>query len=209
MHSDHTVGYPDLIFTPWVLERDEPLQVFGPTGIKEMTQHILAAYDQDVRLRLDGLEPANPEGHKVEAKVIEAGVIYTDSLVTVEAFAVEHGSWDEAYGFKFTTPDRTIVISGDCVPSEELLRVAKGCDILVHEVYSQAGFQSRETIWQEYHASFHTSSVELAEIARKVKPGLLVLYHQLYWGTTDEELLAEVQSLYDGPVISGADLDIF
>src|SRR5215211_1762959 len=53
LHSDHTVGYPDLIFTPWVLERETPLEVYGPRGLKAMTDHILKAYREDIRIRLD------------------------------------------------------------------------------------------------------------------------------------------------------------
>ena len=58
LHSDHTLGYPDLILTPWVLGRDEPLEVYGPKGIAAMTNHILKAYDEDIRLRIDGLRLA-------------------------------------------------------------------------------------------------------------------------------------------------------
>lgn len=62
LHTDHTAGYPDLIFTPWVLERDKPLQVFGPKGIRSMTEHILAAYAVDIDFRLHGFERANRGG---------------------------------------------------------------------------------------------------------------------------------------------------
>ena len=55
LHSDHTTGYPDLILTPWVMGRDEPLEVYGPEGIKNMTKHILEAYKEDIRIRLYGL----------------------------------------------------------------------------------------------------------------------------------------------------------
>lgn len=209
LHSDHTVGYPDLIFTPWVLERDTPLQVFGPPGIREMTDHILAAYEQDIRMRIDGLEPANESGYRVEVHEIEAGVVYVDSNVTVEAFDVSHGSWEHAFGYKFTTPDQTIVVSGDTVPSDNLIEAARGCDVLIHEVYSQKGFSGRSPVWQEYHSSFHTSSVELAEIANKTRPGLLILHHQLLWGSSEEELIEEITSRYSGPVVSGHDLDVF
>ena len=64
LHSDHTTGYADLILTPWVLEREEPLQVYGPVGIKNMTNCIHAAYAEDIRVRLEGLEPINSEGYK-------------------------------------------------------------------------------------------------------------------------------------------------
>ena len=84
LHSDHTAGYPDLILTPWVLERDEPLEVYGPEGIQAMTEHILAAYQQDVDERLHGLEPANESGHSVNVHEIEPGIVHRDSsdLVT-------------------------------------------------------------------------------------------------------------------------------
>lgn len=209
LHSDHTAGFPDLILTPWVLDRDEPLEVYGPEGTRRMAEHLLAAYEQDIQIRLSGLEPANAEGYKVVVHEIEPGVIYRDSIVTVEAFPVQHGSWPQAFGFKFYAPDRTIVVSGDTVPCESLVEHAAGCDVLVHEVYSVAGFNRRSSSWQAYHASFHTSAHELAEIASRTRPGLLVLYHQLFWGTSEEDLLDEIRQTYDGPVVSGHDLDVF
>ena len=209
LHTDHTLGYADLVFTPWVLDRAEPLVVYGPPGIAAMTEHILAAYKEDIDIRIDGLEPANTVGYRVDVHEIQPGLIYRDANVTVRAFPVKHGSWRHAFGFRFETADRTIVISGDTIPCESLIQIAQGCDVLVHEVYSQAGFEKRPAEWQRYHAAFHTSSFELAEIAARVKPRLLVLYHQLFWGASEEELLAEVRSGYDGEVASADDLDIY
>lgn len=209
LHSDHTVGYADLIFTPWVLERTEPLAVYGPKGLRAMTNHIIKAYQQDLDLRLFGGEPSNKTGYKVNAHEIKPGVIYKDANVTVKAFAVKHGSWKEAFGFRFETPDKIIVISGDCAPSQSVIDACNGCDVLLHEVYSQAGFVKRPPEWQKYHSQFHTSSRELAEIATKAKPGLLILYHQLFWGTSEDELLDEIRQGYSGKVVSGRDLDIY
>ena len=107
LHTDHTAGYPDLIFTPWVLERKEPLRVFGPKGIRDMTEHLLKAYKVDIDFRINGFEKANEVGYRVETQEITSGVIYRDDRVTVEAFPVSHGTL-ESYGFKFTTPDRVI-----------------------------------------------------------------------------------------------------
>ncbi|MFT5140993.1 MAG: ribonuclease BN (tRNA processing enzyme) [Lysobacterales bacterium] len=209
LHSDHTSGYPDLILTPWVLEREAPLKVFGPKGLKDMTEHIQLAYKIDIDVRLNGLEPANTEGYKVEVTEIEPGVIFQDENVKVTAFSVPHGSWKPAFGYRFDTADKSIVVSGDTGPNEKLVEICNGCDILVHEVYSTAGFARRIPVWQNYHSSFHTSSSELADIATRAKPGLLVLFHQLYWGTSDEDLLKEVQAAYEGKVVSGVDLDVF
>src|SRR5688572_25433597 len=93
LHSDHTIGLPDLIFTPWVLERTAPLSVFGPAGTRAMTDHLERAFAEDVRVRVDGAEPANTTGYKVVAREIVPGVVYRDTNVVVRAFAVPHGDW--------------------------------------------------------------------------------------------------------------------
>jgi ribonuclease Z len=209
LHSDHTLGFADLIFSPWTLERKEPLQVYGPKGIKAMAEHLLKAYEQDIDIRLRGGEPSNKTGYQVVAHEIEPGVVYKDQNVTVKAFRVAHGSWREAFGYRFETPDRVIVISGDCAPSQSVIDNCNGCDVLIHEVYSQIGFVKREPEWQAYHSRYHTSAPQLAEIATKAKPGLLILYHQLFWGTSEEDLLKEVQTVYKGKVVSGRDLDVY
>ncbi|MCP4152946.1 MAG: MBL fold metallo-hydrolase [bacterium] len=209
LHSDHTTGYPDLIFTPWVMGRDEPLEVYGPEGIAHMTKHILAAYKADINIRLYGIEPANNKGWRVNTHNIKEGEIYKDQNVRVEAFKVLHGSWPESYGFKFYTPDRVIVISGDTRPCKKLLQACRDVDILIHEVYSQVKLTVRTPFWKSYHPQFHTSTVELAEIANQVKPKLLILYHQLYWGATDEELVKEITDRYKGKVVSAKDLEVY
>ena len=209
LHSDHTVGYPDLIFTPWVMDRVQPLDVYGPKGLKAMTDHILKAYREDIRIRINGLEHANTTGYRVNAHEIKPGTIYKDTNVTVKAFLVKHGSWKEAFGYRFETPDRTIVISGDTAPTEAIVENCNGCDVLIHEVYSQAGFATRTPAWQKYHSNFHTSSLALAAIATRARPGLLILYHQLFWGTSEEDLLKEIRSAYGGRVVSAHDLDTY
>lgn len=209
LHSDHTAGYPDFILTPAVLDRDAPLEVFGPPGTRRMTDHILKAYSEDIDLRINGLEPAKPRGYEVRARDVRPGIIYRDGNVTVKAFAVSHGSWKHAYGYRFETPDKTIVISGDCTFSESVIENCNGCDILIHEVYSTAGFARREPEWQKYHAAFHTSSKQLSALASKSRPGLIVLYHQLLWGATPDQLLKEIGAGYSGRVVFGRDLDIY
>ena len=209
LHSDHTAGLADLILTPWVLERERPLEVFGPPGISSMTDHLLAAYEEDIRIRLEGLQPANTQGYKVTVREIGPGVVFEDAHVRITAFPVEHGSWRQAYGYRFETGDRTIVISGDARPSETIVEYCNGCDVLVHEVYSAAAFRGLPPEWQRYHAGAHTSSIELARLAVRAQPGLLVLYHQLLWGATPQHLLDEVRTIYRGRVVYGNDLDIF
>jgi ribonuclease BN (tRNA processing enzyme) len=209
LHSDHTLGLPDLLLTPWVLEREEPLAVYGPAGTAAMVGHLMAAYDADIRRRIDGLQPQNATGHDAHVYEIAPGVVYRDSTVTVTAFAVDHEEWPEAFGFRFETGDGVVVISGDARPTESVVAACDGCDILVHEVYSDAGFAQRAPDWQRYHARAHTSASQLAELAMRAHPRLLVLTHQLFWGTSEEELLAEVRAGYGGEVVSGRDLDVY
>ena len=104
---------------------------------------------------------------------------------------------------------RTIVVSGDTAPADSVIEASRGCDVLIHEVYSVRGLERRESGWMKYYSLFHTSSIELAGIASSARPGLLVLYHQLYGGVSDDELLEEVHEGYDGEVVSGRDLDIY
>lgn len=212
LHSDHTAGYPDFMLTPAVLERNAPLLVFGPPGLQRMTDHLRKAYAEDLEIRLHGLEPKmpdGPKGYEVKVREVGQGLVYRDENVTVTAFQVIHGSWKHALGYRFVTPDRTIVISGDCRPTPAIIEECDGCDVLIHEVYSESGFARRPPEWQRYHSSFHTSTRELASIASKARPGLLILYHQLLWGTTPEEMLREIAQGYDGRVVFGRDLDIY
>jgi ribonuclease BN (tRNA processing enzyme) len=209
LHSDHTVGLPDLLLTPWVLERERPLEVHGPAGTGEMLGHLMAAYEADIRRRIDGLQPQNATGWRAVPHIVTPGVVYADSDVSVTAIAVPHEDWPEAFAYRFATADRVIVISGDTRPTEAIVDACRGCDVLVHEVYSDAGFARRDSAWQRYHAHAHTSARDLAALAARARPRLLVLYHQLLWGTTPDDLVAEVRRGYDGAVVFGRDLDIF
>jgi ribonuclease BN (tRNA processing enzyme) len=127
----------------------------------------------------------------------------------VKAFRVPHGSWKHAYGYRFETRDRTIVISGDTTFTRDMLEQARGADLLIHEVYCEAGFATRSEKWKKYHASFHTASRDLARLAAEAKPKLLVLYHILLWGHSEGQLLKEIQEIYKGPVALGKDLQVF
>jgi ribonuclease BN (tRNA processing enzyme) len=209
LHSDHTAGYPDLILTPAVVCRKEPLKVYGPPGIKEMTDKILAAYQEDLAVRAIGNSPGQMSGYRVEVHEVEPGIIYQDKNIKVTAFPVRHGVWKHAYGYRFETPQRSIVISGDTEPTEMTIKACNGCDVLIHEVYCKAGFDYGPQSWQAYHASHHTSSVELARLAGKAQPKLLVIYHQLFFGCSEEQLLNEIRSLYKGRVVSAKDLDVY
>lgn len=207
LHADHTVGLPDLLFTPWIHGREERIAVFGPRGLKDMVEHIQAAYRVNTREHLQA-HPASPDGFKAEVNTVRAGEIYADERLRVHARQADHGDM-EAFSYKFLTPDKTIVVSGDTKPVSGFADWARAPDILVHEVYSSTQFVARPPAWQAYHSRVHTSTEELADLAKEIRPGLLVLYHQLFWGATAADLLSEIGASYEGPIVSANDLDVF
>jgi len=210
LHSDHTLGYPDLILTSWVMGRRTPLEAYGPHGLAAMTDHVLAAWAEDIRIRTEGLEHEAPGGYRVQVHEIAPGVVYDSGGVRVTAFPVQHGSWPEAYGYRFDTPDRSVVVSGDTRPSEDVVKAARAVDVLVHEVYAEgrmAPLPNEAGDWPDYMRSFHTSDVELGRLAARIQPKLLVLTHILRRGASDAELLAGIRrGGFTGPVAVGHDL---
>ncbi len=206
LHSDHTAGYADLILTPWILNRQRPLEVYGPPGLAHMTRHILTAYEADRNIRICGLEPINVESCGALAHEIGPGLVYEDDIVSVDAFEVNHGTGWLALGYQFTIDKRRIVISGDTAPIDSVIESWRDCDLLVHEVYCCEGYASRPSEWQNYHAHMHTSAREMGKIAAKVNPGKLILTHLLLWGSNEKQLIDEVKENYDGEVVCGQDL---
>ncbi|MCB9100363.1 MAG: MBL fold metallo-hydrolase [Anaerolineales bacterium] len=209
LHPDHTCGLPGLLIGPWVMRRRAALHIYGPPGTQTLVDGLLAAYHDGLEAHRNGLAPLN-HPLAVEVHEVAAGQIYRDDRVTVTAFPVDHGHLD-VYGLKFVTPDKVIVHSADTRPTPSLLEHAQGCDILIHEVYlRQSLLDTFGPEWQRYHATMHTSEIELADIANQTRPKLLILNHQLIWGDhTIEDLLAGLTSRYDGPVVYGRDLDTF
>lgn len=113
LSSERTAGYPDLIFTPWLRGRKLPLEVYGPPGIVDMTEHVLAAWSDEV------------QGRRVNAHEIRPGVVFRDAKITVISFDG---------GYRFQTADRRIVIAFGTNPHDSSVGQCSGCDVLMHEV---------------------------------------------------------------------------
>lgn len=211
LHTDHTLGYPDLIFTSWVMGRHLPMPVFGPHGTKTMTDHLIAAWAEDEDVRTNGLEHESRNGYAVNVHEVTSGIVYDSGGVRVTAVPVLHGSWKEALGYRIDTPTRSIVISGDARPSDALTTAARGVDVLVHEVYSAARLAPENRPggdgWPRYMHEFHTSDVELGRIAAAARPRILILTHIISMGATDAELLAGIRAGgFAGKAVVGHDL---
>ena len=229
LHSDHTAGYPDLILTGWTSGRRSPLEVYGPTGLQSMTEHILEAYRIDIETRTnpEGDQRDNSEGWKVNAHEIKSGAIYKDAKVKVTAFPTKHAM--ESYGFRFDTPDRSIVISGDTSPTDETIKACNGCDVLIHEARSMEFFNRLPEDTDSFGAKYHTTSEQLAALATKARPSLLIVYHAWisWWPaavpsakqfsrpatgelhSTPDVLQKEMGSRYSGNFVIGRDLDVY
>ena len=210
LHSDHILDYPELVATYW-WRRTERLHVYGPKGTRRMTRGYYKFIAADIHIRTSGNQPVVDET-MYRTRVHEyrcAGWQVQDGDVLIEAFEVSHGSAEPAFGYKITTPDKTIVISGDTCYNENVVEMATGVDILIHEVANEAGWSRLPEEWQEYHHAGHTLSSEVAEVANLAQPGLLILTHILFYSAPVESTLDEVKALYNGPVVLPDDLDVF
>jgi ribonuclease Z len=209
LHSDHTLGLADLLFTPWIQGRTVPLEVYGPPGTQRLVNGIIDGNDEDIKERLASAGGPSANGWKANVHEIAEGVVYKDARVTVRAFAVPHGGWKYAFGYRIETPDRTIVISGDTRSSGAIAAACNGCDVLIHEVYSDSGLTTYPAVRQKYHEQAHTSATQLGAIATAARPKLLVLTHLLFFGASEERMLAEVRSKFGGNVMLARDLQLF
>jgi len=228
LHSDHTAGYSDLILTGWTSGRSTPLEVYGPTGLKAMTEHILEAYSIDVETRTnsEGNQRVISNGWKVNAHEIKSGIVYKDANVTVTAFPTKHAM--ESYGYRFDTYDRRIVISGDTSPTEETIKACSGCDVLVHDAQMLDLHSKMPERLHSFVTKYHTTTAQLAALAAEAKPKLLVTYHTIAFRpgiappkflssiavkgasrSTEEILQEELGSRYSGQFVIGHDLDVY
>ena len=123
-HADHTVGLPDLLYTPWIHGRSEIITAYGPAGLEDMARHLQAAYAENIREHSNA-HPATERGYQIRVKPVNAGLCYQDERVTVHALAADHGDL-EAYSYKFTTARGTIVVSGDTKPVPAFVDWARG-----------------------------------------------------------------------------------
>ena len=215
LHSDHIVGLPDLWLTGWQRSRfglrRSPLLVTGPPGTAAMAAALSQAYVEDVRHRSIAGQLADSVttllGHDAQP-----GVVYDRGGVKITAFAVDHGVPPiAAYGYRLDFAGHSVVISGDTRPSENLVRFAKGVDVLVHEVIAAVpGAAGGERIQQVLGS--HTSPEEAARIFVKVAPKLAVYTHVSLVTTPGNRsallstIIPRTRLLYAGPVEIGEDL---
>ena len=209
LHSDHIVGVPDLWLTGWLITlRKTPLKVFGPQGSKQMTEYLQKAYEYDIKIRIED-DKAPIEGSKFLTTDIKEGTVYEKDGVKIIAFLVDHYPIVPAFGYRVEYGGHSVVLSGDTKYSENLIKFAKGADLLVHEVIIAPDTLSKTD--PKYHIlAHHTTPEQAAKVFNIVKPKLAVYSHivRLY-GHTAEEILKRTKVIYSGPLVLGEDLMSF
>lgn len=208
LHSDHTVGIPDLWLTGWVMGGKTPLRVWGPTGTQAMMKHLQEAYAFDIHMRRDVDEKRPAAGAEILAKDIEQGTVYDSGGVKVTAFLVEHGLVKPAFGYRIDYGGHSVVLSGDTRYSENLIRYAQGTDVLVHEVIDAKAYAALVNSYSPEEKArvlgHHTTPEDAGKVFTKVAPKLAVYSHIV--PPDAPNLVPDTRKTYSGPLEVGEDL---
>jgi len=208
LHSDHTVGIPDLWLTGWVMGRKVPLRAWGPAGTTEMMRHLEDAYAFDVHIRRDVDEQLPAAGAQIEAHDVEPGAVFERDGVEVAAFPVDHGVVKPALGYRVNFAGHSVVLSGDTRVSESLIRNAQGTDVLIHEVLDVDAYRAADKTYTAEQVqkviAHHTTAEEAAAVFARVKPRLAVYSHIVPIDAPN--VLAITRKAYQGRVELGEDL---
>jgi ribonuclease Z len=207
LHSDHVVQLPDLLLTGWAVgRRAGPLEVWGPPGTRAMMDHLQQAFAFDIHMRRDVDEHFPAAGIAVASHDVQPGAVYAGHGVTVTAFRVDHGPVRPALGYRVDYHGRSVVLSGDTRPSENLIRHARGVDVLIHEAIDPDALRARpDRPSDEVIAAIiahHTTPEQAGEVFQRVRPRLAVYSHAPNTG----QVLARTRTTYLGPLQGAEDL---
>ena len=218
-HSDHTSGIPDIWLTGWLESffgtRKKPLQVIGPTGAKVLMAKLAEAYADDVRIRLAD-EKLPPDGVATSVEEFNRdGVIYEKDGVRVIAFEVDHGDLIKpCYGYRIEYGGRSAVISSDTRYNENVIKHAKGADLLIHEVAAVRPELLREVYIQRI-VGHHILPLDAGRVFTQAKPKLAAYTHIVLLNDkkirapTIDDIVSETRQTYSGPLQVGEDLMAF
>jgi len=204
LHSDHTIGVPDLYLTGWVRGRKHPLRVWGPEGTARMMNGLAEAFDYDIKVRLE----QNP-GSQVDATDVGPGVVYEGDGVKITAFAVDHPPLESSFGYKFEYQGRTVVLSGDTRYNEDVIKNAKGADLLVHEVAAASDKLMKTSPIIPKILAKHTLPEEAGKVFANAGVRMAVYSHIVLFDVTEKELEERTRTTYEGPLVIGQDLMTF
>ena len=210
LHSDHTVGLPDVWLTPWIFGRARPLPLIGPAGTADMARHLAQAYQWDIATRTKD-EGFPADGVRLDAKDVTPGVVYDKGGLRVTAFAVDHGAFAvPALGYRVDYRGRSAVVSGDMRFDERIVEHARGVDVMVLEVISPE-VEARRAQVQDPKAlarilARHISPDQAGTLFTKAAPRLAVFTHIVPSPATADDLVPVARKTYAGPLAVGYDL---
>lgn len=213
-HSDHNADYGNLLLLAWATDLATPVDTYGPPPLKQMTELFLEmdAYDIGIREQDEGRPPLAPLIRPHE--ITRGGPVMHAANVKVTAARVQHPPVAPAFAYRFDCPDRSIVFSGDTRPSENLVELARGADILVHEVIDLHAidqvvkYEAVATRLRAHLEAAHTPMSEVGQIATRAGVKTLVLNHFVP-GTPpipDQVWYDAVKPHFKGRVVIGRDL---
>jgi ribonuclease Z len=206
LHSDHLVDLPVLMLLPWAAPsaRDVPLEVWGPDGTRDMVRHLEQAFTYDIHFRRDVDERASAKGIEVIGRDVREGTVYDQGGVKITAFLVDHGPVTPAFGYRVDHAGRSVAISGDTRPSDNLVKFSKGVDVLIHEALDEVGLKTRVPSQRLFEAivAHHTTPEQAADIFRRVSPRLALFSH----ADGGAAVVERTQRTYPGRVEFGEDL---
>ena len=214
-HSDHNADYGNLIWLAWASGLRTRLDTWGPPPLAEMTRLFfeMNAYDINTRIADEGRVPLIPLVHVHELS--EGGPVMQDENVKVTAALVHHPPVVPSFGYRFDAADRSIVISGDTAPSDNLIRLAQGADVLVHDALYPAGVDRlvarvpNAAALKQSIMSHHTTDEDAGRIAHPAGVKILVLSHLVPPddpAITEQMWIDAASAHYKGPVVVGKDL---
>ena len=217
LHSDHVADYGTLLLRAWQSGLRKPVATYGPAPLEAMTRAYMQYMDWDIQLRIRD-ENRPPFADLVRAhNIANEGMIYQDENIKVTVAEVPHGAAKPSYAFRFDTPDRSIVFSGDTSKSPSLMRLASGADILVHEVVNVDGVDAAvkatdpgNEALKRHIIEAHTPIEEVGQVAAEAGVKKLVLTHFVPTGQPafdkPELWIQGVRKHYKGEVVVGEDL---
>jgi ribonuclease BN (tRNA processing enzyme) len=214
-HSDHNADYGNLIWLAWAASLTKRVDTYGPPPLAQMTRLFLEMNDTDIATRIAD-EGRPPLANLIAPHEITAGgPVMRDANVTVTCALVDHGAMKPAFAYRFDCPDRSIVISGDTRPSDNLIRLAKGAGVLVHEVLygpavdRMAGAETNAKTLREHLLASHTLAEDVGRVATEAGVKTLVLSHFVPGGPpiiSDADWAAAVRPHFAGKLVVGRDL---
>jgi len=207
LHSDHILGFSDILMTGWVYHRQKPLNIFGPPGTINFVDSTIKSFEEDIKVRSLPPESLNVENLKSNIEIIYDDFTYNKNGLTIETFAVKHEPFTYAFGFKIFNSKYCMVISGDTTYSEQVIEKTKNCDLLIHEIAHASEHTLEKYPKAKGVISYHTDASQVSKIINTVKPRLTILNHVLSLdGSSDEQILNEIKKNTKHKVLIAKDL---